>query len=247
MFNKSKFRKKVLLNLISHPLTLYPFAGGATLLLLMWIFNLNPILSLFLGFCGFLAGVGGFFTNLFVNLDKISKEAFDEIQAESQETQEKSLDSLDRRLQEDDDPRTEKLLRELRSLTATFKDGKAWSGNLGTSSAIEIESKVGELFQGCVAYLERTLELWRVAQGLDSVRGRKIILNEREKIIKDVEKSVEQLGNILASVLSLGLAEKDDTELARIRGELDQSLEVARRVEERMKSFDEYKDSERRE
>ena len=77
-----------------------------------------------------------------------------------------------------------------------------------------------------------------------SARGRGIILNEREKIIKDVESSVEQLGNILASVLSLGLSKRDDTELARIRNELNQSLEVARRVEERMKSFDGDKDFE---
>ena len=174
MFNKSKFRKKVLLNLISHPLTLYPFAGGATILIVMWILGLNPILSLFLGCCGFLASIGGFFTNLFLNLDKISKEAFEELQVEAQNSQEEALDSLDQRLQEDGDPRTEKLLRELRSLTSAFKDGKGWYSNLGTSSAIEIESKVRELFQGCVAYLERTLELCRRADaGLSSTKGRR--------------------------------------------------------------------------
>ena len=247
MFNKSKFRKKVLLSLISHPFTLYPFAGGATLIIVMWILGLNPILSLFLGGCGFLMSVGGFFTNLLVNLDKISKEAFEELQTEAQKSQEESLDSLDQNLQEDGDARTESLLRELRSLTTAFKDGSAWSSNLGTQSAIEIDSKVRELFQGCVAHLERTLELWRVAQKLDSQRGSEIILNERERMIKDVESSVEQLGHILAGVLRLGLGERDDTELARIRSELDQSLEVARRVEERMRSFDQDKDSKRRE
>ena len=242
MFDKSRLRKKVILNLFSHPVTILPFAGSATFFIATWIFDLDPLIFLSLSFGCFVVSIGGLFTNLIVNLDKITKKAFEELQAESRQTQEKELDSLDRNLQEDRDARTEKLLRELRSLAATFEDGKAWSNNLDTRSAFEIESKVRELFQGCVSHLERSLELWRLAQEIDSTRGKEIILNQREKIIHDVETSVEQLGSILDGVLSLGILKKDDTELARIRDELDQSLEIARQVEERMEEFDKDKD-----
>jgi len=237
MFDKAKLRKKILLDLISHPFTLFPFAGGATLFIMSWILDIDSLVFPFISFCGLLISIGGFFTNLIMNLDKISKKAFEELQVESQENQEKMLDSLDKRLQEDGDSRTERYLRELRSLTMTFEDGKAWSNNLDTRSAFEIESKVRDLFYGCVSYLERTLELWHLAQEVDSKRGEEIVLKQREKIIDDIESSVQQLGKVLEGVLSLGISKNDDTELARIRDELDQSLEIARRVENRMNDF----------
>lgn len=238
MLDKSRLRKKILLSLFSHPATIFPFAGSATLSLATWIFELDPLIFLSLSFGGIIVSIGGFFTNLIFNLEKISKRAFEELQNDSQKSHDQTLNSLDQRLQEDGDARTETLLRELRSLTATFKDGKAWSDNLGTHSAFEIESKVGELFQGCVSRLERSLQLWQLAWEIDSKRGKEIILNQRERIIHEIESSVESLGNILEGVLSLAIGEKNDTELARIRDELDQSLEVARQVEDRMNKFD---------
>jgi len=161
------------------------------------------------------------------------RRAFEELQTEAREAQEKSLDALAQRLQADDDPRTNKLLSELRFLNSTFGEGTAWPNALSSDLLSEISVKVGELFQQCVAHIERTLKLWRIAHGLDS-GGREKILDQRETIIQEVKSSVEQLGNILASALSLGDKATYDTELARIRRELDQILEAARQVEQEL-------------
>jgi len=161
------------------------------------------------------------------------KRAFEELQAEAREAQEESLDSLAQRLQADEDPRTSKLLSELRFLNATFSEGTAWPDDLSSDLLFEICTKVEELFQRCVAHIEHTLKLWHIAHGLDS-GGREMILNQRESIIQEVKSSVEQLGSILASVLSLGDRATYDTELARIRRELDQILETARQVEQEL-------------
>ena len=164
------------------------------------------------------------------------KRAFEELQTEDREVKEKLLDSLDHRLQADDDPRTNELLSELRFLNTTFSEGTAPDA-LSSDLLLEISIKVEDLFQQCVAHIEYTLRLWNIAQGLNS-GGRDMILTQREKIIQEVKSSVEQLSNVLASVLSFGDKAAYDTELARIRRELDQILEAARQVEQELGELD---------
>ena len=161
------------------------------------------------------------------------KRAFEELRMEAWESQEKSLDSLAQRLQVDDDPRTNKLLRELRFLNATFGEDTERPNTLSPDLLTEINTKVEELFQRCVAHIEHTLKLWNIAQELDS-GGREMILEQRENIIQEVKSSVEQLGSILASVLGHSDGAACDIELVRIRRELDQILETARQIEQEL-------------
>jgi len=165
------------------------------------------------------------------------KKAFEGLQTEAKEAQEKSLDALAQRLQADDDPRTNKLLSELRFLNTTFDKNTAWTNALSSDLLSEINVKVGELFQQCVAHIERTLKLWNIARGLDC-GTRERILDQRETIIQEIKSSVEQLGNVLASALSLDGKATDDTELARVRRELDQIIEAARQVEQELGGFE---------
>ena len=221
MDQRKRLHKKGLRNAALHPLPMVVLGTGVTTAILTGQWWLIPIGVLVYGI---------------VTLSNL-KNAFEELQAEAQKAQEESLNSLEERLQSDEDPRTERLLRELRFLNNTFKEGITWPNNLTSDLLLEISTKVRELFRECVAHIERTLELWHIAEGLDSKRGREMILNQRETIIQEVESSVEQLGNILARVLDLGIEERGDTELARIRRELDQILEVARQVEQELRGL----------
>ena len=74
---------------------------------------------------------------------------------------------------------------------------------------------------------------------MNTKEARRPILDQRKAIIKDVACSIEQLGRILAAVQGLGTGGGSaESELARLREELDQNLEVAKKVAERMQSLE---------
>ena len=68
---------------------------------------------------------------------------------------------------------------------------------------------------------------------------RQPILARREKLISEVRTSIRQLSDILAQVQTMDMETASDSALGRIRKELETSLEVAKRVEDRMASWEE--------
>ena len=81
------------------------------------------------------------------------------------------------------------------------------------------------------------MELYVAANKIRGAATRKPILDRREEIIKEVGKSVQQLGQIYGQVQQLGVDHDDASELVQRRKELNTNLEVARRTGERMKSI----------
>ncbi|MEO0814295.1 MAG: hypothetical protein AAFY60_15640, partial [Myxococcota bacterium] len=73
---------------------------------------------------------------------------------------------------------------------------------------------------------------------MSSAEARQPLLDERERILADVGQCITQLGKMYASIQGLRGRGQENDELARVRGELDRSLEVAARVQERMRSWD---------
>jgi len=96
---------------------------------------------------------------------------------------------------------------------------------------------VNELFGQCVQAITQTGRLWATARQLNSAVARQPLIDQREKIIADVQATVKQLSDTLVGVQSLGSGEGSSRELTRLREELDQSLAVARTVEERVDSL----------
>ncbi|MEE8410813.1 MAG: hypothetical protein V3T05_14530 [Myxococcota bacterium] len=191
----------------------------------------------FVGIAGTLGGVGAFLTRLVTGDEGNAKAALAELEGELQEEREETLDHLEARLSADDDPRDEKLLRDLRSLTAAFRDRDLWPTGMTTLSAFDIVSGVEQLFQGCVASLEHELVLVGLAAKMGTPEAREPIIAERERILGEVGASIEKLSGIFAGMQKLRSSSGPDTELTRIREELDQSLEVAARVEARLKNW----------
>jgi hypothetical protein len=64
--------------------------------------------------------------------------------------------------------------------------------------------------------------------------ARQPILDQRERIVAEVQASIKQLSDTLVAIQSLGAGERADGQLARLRDELDQSLAVAKTVEKRV-------------
>jgi hypothetical protein len=96
---------------------------------------------------------------------------------------------------------------------------------------------VQEVFQQGVEAVAQTGKLWQTARQLNTPAARQPLLDQRERIIADVQATVKQLSDTLVGVQSLGSGEGSSRELTRLREELDQSLAMAKTVEERVASL----------
>jgi len=241
--NEKKFRNKYLLKQLTSPFCLFPFLAGVTDLMVLWALGIGSGIAIFAGVAGILGAVGYFFTRLATGDRTIVKKVLASMQKDALIEREKALDDLDRRLTADGDSRTESCLRDLRGLAKAFEDGKSWTGVLNDQTTVDILSDVDQLFKQCVFSLEKTLKLRYTASQLATKEARRPILKKRELLIGDIKKSIEQLGKVLANIHSLGLDEGSrDSELANIRRELDQSLEVAKKVKTRMSTLEKEMD-----
>jgi hypothetical protein len=238
MLDKKELNKRILLALIASPVTLLPFAAGVTGLIITWVFSLGGV-GLFFSLVFVLLAAGTLLTRLATgSLSEISKKALAEIQEEIKQRHDKYLDELYQRLLDDDDPRTDTALADLRTLMESFQQHDwADSKSFNTQSTLDILAGIEELFNGCVSSLEKTLELYYAAKKLRTPSARKPLMERRETIIKEVNASVSQLGQILAQVQQLGVDDDNAAQLSRLRQDLNENLEIARRVGERMRGM----------
>ncbi len=209
-----------------------------SLLMVSWGLDQGGGWLALLGVAGLLAGVGTLATRWLFQHDAIAKDAFESIQRAAIGDQEKKLDRLAARLAEDHDPRDEKSLRYLRDLYGAFRQDTAWTQRLEGRSVLEINSQVENLFRACVASFERSLELRDTALGMRTPDGQRSIFEARERLLEEINQSIRQLAGTLDNVKALALAQTPAHDLARLRQELTSSLEVARKVEERMQSLE---------
>ena len=236
--DKKRLRQKVLLNLASSPVTLIPLLVGVTILLGLWTFSINSVLAAVVGVGALITGIGTFFTRLFVGDDRVAKKSIADLRREQEQEQTDELDKLDDLLTKDRDPRTQKMLRDLRSLVKTFKDS-SYDDNLNTSSLLDITTGVEELFEEGVKMLRKSLEFYGTARDFNDKSTRETILDRREEVLKDVGKSIDQLGKLLTDIQ--GMDVQDHSQQDRIRQELKDSFEVAKKVRERMSDLTELR------
>ena len=153
-------KRKVLLDLFASPGTVLPIAGGLTMLLASWATGGSPTLT-FGGIAGVLGGLGVLASRLILGLEGMTKRAYDLVVGKQRAEQEAALEELDRNLCNDDDPRTQQCLRDLRmlydGLQKKVKDGDV------TPAAYEILEGVDKLFKMCVHQLEHSHELYEAA------------------------------------------------------------------------------------
>jgi len=232
-------RRKVLLSMLASPTTLMPFVAGVTVLLGTWALGWRADLGVLMGLAGILGGAGMFASKLFLGAEKYTKQALDELHEESQEEHERELDELGAALLETSDQSDEAALKDLRALAQAFEElNESQSLRLNASSTLDIMSGVRKLYGQCIESLKQTLKLWLAAAKMNTKAARRPLLQKRVEILQDVNKSIGQLGTILVTMENLTEGDEADTQLARIRDELNQNLDVAREVEERMKQLE---------
>ena len=146
------------------------------------------------------------------------------------------LDAVRSAMRRDRDPRTSDLVKQLRGIferlwTLTPDPESEWM------EIPDVYRQAMELYQSCLALLQRTYELWIASRSVATDRARHELLDARDDLVGKVEQSIDHLN---ASLDSLQTARIDRTqeELAlhnsQLQKELEQGLEVARAVEKRM-------------
>ncbi|GAA4428411.1 hypothetical protein [Bremerella cremea] len=226
-------KKKVLLDLFVSPWTVIPIVGGLSAWLLSWGIDGNTTLNV-IGLAGVLAGMGIQASRLIFGIEDLTARAHNYVTEQERLERNQHLDQLARRLEQDQDPRSEQCLNRLRALYTSLE----LDAPVG-HAAISIREKVDKLFNAAVRQLERSLELWDKANRLPGKIGRPL-LEERRKAVDEVVLTVEHLARTVQQYHSFQLRDSDD-ELAKLRQELDRTIEVARRAEEVIESLDSSK------
>ncbi len=238
MLDEPTLKRKVFLRLLGSPGTVLPFLLGMTTLTASWALEWQPGIGLFAGLAGVLVAAGTFVTRLLVRGDKVAERVLREAEESKQKERQQALDQLDRRLTvADQDPRPETALRDMRALVQAFADYADHDLRFNTGNAIEIQSRTGLLFDQCVDSLKQTDQLWQIAQQLHTPAARQPIIEQREKLIADVQGSIKQLSDTLVALQRMGAGESANAQLTQLRDELDQSLAVAKAVEARVNNF----------
>ncbi|MEO8496310.1 MAG: hypothetical protein ABI614_14670 [Planctomycetota bacterium] len=204
--------------------------------MLSWAVAGSTLLNLG-GLVGVLGGIGFLATRLIFGLERITENAFQYLNDQKREDQEQALDALEMRLRSDEDPRTQTYLRNLRQLYASFQDDLR-NGRVAGAARTVLE-QVEKLFQAAVKHLEHSYHLWLTA-GRMSGDARRALLDEREQVVQEVQDTVEHLNKTIEQFHSFRVKESE-AELAKLREELDETMQVARRAEARMESLGEEK------
>lgn len=239
LIDRKLFLKKYLNHLINNPFVIYPFAAGAIGVFASWVFNLEP--RIFFLFASAVVGIaipiGSLITKWTTGMDDIAKRVHEEMLHDAQHKQEEELNALHLQLKKDGDMRTERMLEELRTLHQSFQEDVSdagWMGNLPLTVSAEITDKVTELFAQAVQCLKDTLRMYEKSKTSKLTNVRRVLQQHREQLIADVEETIIQLTHLYTRVLTLS-PDSNETELSRLRTELDESLEFARKVDEKIR------------
>ncbi len=227
-------KRKVYLDLFASPYNLIPLAGGITALMGSWAVGFDPTMTM-IGVGGVLTGIGVTASRLIWGLESLTEKAYGYQIDKKQKDYERRLDELDEKLTMDRDPRTQGCLRELRLLNGSLEKAIA-KGKIATSS-YEIMDRVGNVVDQCVKQLEHSHSLWETAR---QMRGpaRDSMMGQRDEIIQDVVATVVDVGAMVDKYL-LNESKRNMSELGKVRQELDESIEAARRAEQRTAELEE--------
>lgn len=224
-----EIRKNVLLAIFASPSSLLPIAGGLGAVAFSWASSGNPYLMA-AGVTGVAGGIGLMAYRWAFGLEKMTARAFASIAERQRKEQEGKLDTLESQLRSDRDPRTQTYLRHLRELYRDFQEDLD-EGKI-SRSARTVLMDVENLFRAAVKHLEQSYHLWETASRM-SGEPKQAMLEAREQVVQEVHKSVEHVSKIIEQFHTFRVKE-DESELAKLRQDLDDTMQAARRAEERV-------------
>lgn len=225
-----EIKKKAIIDLLAAPITIIPLVGGISSLILSWVAG-SSLLALG-GIVGIVVGGAIFSSRLIFGLEEITKNAYERLQEQRKKETEESLDQLDQLLRQDKDARPEQCLRELRLLYDLLKDES--KNNIACGD--DILKNFEQMFEACVQRIKKSDDLWRASRNIHN-SAKKKLLEERENIVDEVVQVTEHLSSVVRQTKEIKQT-KEKSELSELQKELEKTLTVARRTEERISKLD---------
>jgi flagellar motor switch/type III secretory pathway protein FliN len=207
--------------------------GGAACGLASWALGGNLYLTS-LAIAGVVGSVAWMLTRTVLNVEELTEQAQAAERRAAREAENRQLDELARQLRTDRDHRTKDSLNLLRSLREEFEQLTERSG-FELSSA-RFREQIGQLFSVAV---EQLRESSRLFERSETVVGdaRQTVLQQRDQIVVEVQAAVARLQKIVEQFRSLS-QQNQTAELTSLQKELDISLDIAKRTEERMQQIE---------
>lgn len=235
---KDNVTKKIFFAILTSPFVILPFVLGATSAMFSWAIGGKA--ALFFGLCGMMGSFGIFFTKLFLSGDNIAKDIMDAAEKKAKEEREKDLDNLAVILPNDRDERDDDLLVDLREIYKRFEEEK--EGNDEGSSLslrLEIGSKIDALFKESIKSLKTSHELLKQAKSTRQKSLKAELLGRRDEILDEIEGAVKKISDstlLFKKKIEAGSLVSETDKLRSLSDELDDSITIAKRVEERLRS-----------
>jgi hypothetical protein len=228
-----EIRRKVMSEIFLAPSVILPLVAGSTSWLLSWGVGGNAWLNL-AGLVCCVGGVGWMATRWIFQVESITQQAMEDLKIAEMEKENAEIEQLARLLLGDHDHRTEDYVILLRASKKRFDEARLKPNN--SARFFEVHNRIEELFHAAVNQLRRTYHLYELARDV-SPETRKTILQQREDILNEIKESIDHAESAVSQLTAL-LDRDRNVDLSSLRDELDTSLRVARKTEERLKEME---------
>ena len=226
-------RRRIVNKILFAPSVVLPIVGGLSALLASWaasgVTSLNMI-----GLLGVAGGLGWLSTRLIFGVEKIAESIVADEQADSLRQQEERLVQIRKKLRYDRDPRTDDYFTLLKQARDDFDRMAEESAVIVRS--LELQPKVKKLFWAAIDRLDDSHEAHTLAEKLFGSE-RDAVLARREAMLVEVKTTLDQLQHAVAQLRELS-SNASDTDLSALRDELDESLRIAAKTEQRMRELE---------
>ncbi len=226
-------RKKVMSELFLAPSVVLPIVAGASAWIVSW--GLGGVTPLTIGgLVGVLAGVGWMGTRIIFQLDAITERTLRFAEEKATREVEGRIDMLVEKLGKLQDHRAIDYLTILRESRREFVQMAGQPGQQARS--LQVVRQVHQLFWAAIEQLEQSYKLSELAERLRS-KERQEIIARNEQNLAEIKATADRLTVAVDHFRRLSLREKRG-ELNELGEELDESLKVAHRTEERMRKIE---------
>ena len=230
----AEYRKRVIVKALASPVVYLPAGVGALTAVTAGVAGLA--FFTFLGVTGVVFAVGAAVTRLLWRTNELGEAVAADAAGEAEAAQRAALDGLARRAEVYGDREVAGHVYQLRQLGGRLDKAEQWgrSAAVGLEVAVDVLGKAEQLYQSCLASLDRSLALRTAAAEMATDEGRRRVLDSRQKLLDEVQSGIGRIGLALDRLQAASLTRDAEGDLPRLRDELDAGLQIARRVEQRM-------------
>jgi len=226
-------KRKVISELFFASSVVLPIVGGISAGMLSWAMGGNVSLTMAAA-AGILGGLGWMMTRIIFKVESITEDAMRFEQEQAIKAENEQLDRLMQKLISDKDDRTQDYLILLRSVRDDFQVQTSQPGVQMRSA--RVREQVSEIFNAAVEQLANSYKLWELSESLGGEARRKVLAS-REQVLQEVSATVDRLQVAVTQIKEMTRQDKK-VDLASMREELEATMRIARRTEEKMREIE---------